>query len=201
VVSQSEAGTDTLTNIEGLIGTNSGDTLAGGMGDQWFRGRGGSDILDGGVGSDTADYSMDPGAVTVNLALGTATDGWGGIWGLQGNDQLISIENLVGSQFNDTLTGDANANVIDGGNGNDTIKGGAGDDTLAGGPGRGPADLSAPGWRKALCGAARDRGHPSRRGRAQGGIAVLGAARANAMRVIGVSGEWAAATIVPGTGA
>ena len=30
--------TDTLTNIEGLIGTHANDTLAGGVGDQWFNG-------------------------------------------------------------------------------------------------------------------------------------------------------------------
>jgi len=133
VVFQSQAGTDTLTNIEGLVGTNSNDTLAGGMGDQWFRGRGGSDLLNGGVGSDTADYSVDPGAVTVNLATGTATDGWGDIWALGGTDTLISIENVKGSQFNDTLTGDANANRLDGGAGDDAIKGSAGADTLVGG--------------------------------------------------------------------
>ncbi|MGH9260719.1 MAG: calcium-binding protein, partial [Acidimicrobiales bacterium] len=72
----------------------------------------------------------DPNGVTVNLATNSATDGWGGIWGLQGTDTLSSIENIEGSTFNDTLTGDANANVIDGGVGNDTVRGGAGADSF-----------------------------------------------------------------------
>jgi len=126
---------DMLTNIEGLIGTHSGDTLAGGSGDQWFIGRGGSDSINGGAGSDWVSYIPDPAGVTVNLGAGWATDGWGGVWALGGTDTLISIENVEGSQFNDSITGDANANVIDGGAGNDTIKGGAGNDFLTGGEG------------------------------------------------------------------
>jgi Ca2+-binding RTX toxin-like protein len=128
VVSHDAAGTDTLINIEGLIGTNSNDTLAGGLGDQWFRGRGGSDHLDGGAGSDTADYSMDPGAVTVNLSANSATDGWGGIWGLQGTDTLLNIENVEGSSFNDSLTGDDGENTLAGGGGSDVLTGGFADD-------------------------------------------------------------------------
>jgi VCBS repeat-containing protein len=52
-----------------------------------------------------------------------------------GNDTLINIENLTGSPFADTLIGDDQNNVINGGGGNDLIKGGAGDDTLIGGGG------------------------------------------------------------------
>ena len=43
-----------------------------------------------------------------------------------GIDTLSGIENLVGSALNDTLTGDGNDNVIEGGLGNDTLVGGAG---------------------------------------------------------------------------
>jgi Ca2+-binding RTX toxin-like protein len=52
-----------------------------------------------------------------------------------GTDTLTSIENLVGSDFNDTLTGDAGANVLDGGLGDDTLNGGGGADSLIGGDG------------------------------------------------------------------
>ncbi|WP_373820100.1 Ig-like domain-containing protein [Glaesserella sp.] len=45
------------------------------------------------------------------------------------------IENLVGSEFNDTLTGNVADNNIYGGAGNDTIDGGAGNDYLDGGLG------------------------------------------------------------------
>lgn len=46
-----------------------------------------------------------------------------------------TIENLWGSGFNDTLTGDAQANTILGLNGKDAIEGGDGDDIIVGGIG------------------------------------------------------------------
>jgi Ca2+-binding RTX toxin-like protein len=45
-------------------------------------------------------------------------------------DTLISIENLIGTAMDDTLTGDGNANVLRGGGGNNTLDGGAGSDTV-----------------------------------------------------------------------
>jgi Ca2+-binding RTX toxin-like protein len=48
---------------------------------------------------------------------------------------MTAIENVVGSQYADSLTGDSNANLIDGGNGSDTLNGGIGVDTLIGGLG------------------------------------------------------------------
>ena len=48
---------------------------------------------------------------------------------------IFEIENLIGSNFNDTLTGDSNDNTIDGGEGNDVIHGGGGLDMLKGGDG------------------------------------------------------------------
>jgi Ca2+-binding RTX toxin-like protein len=50
-------------------------------------------------------------------------------------DTLMGIENLVGTMFGDSLTGDGNANVLAGGAGNDVLDGGASNDTLAGGAG------------------------------------------------------------------
>ena len=49
---------------------------------------------------------------------------------------MNSIENLIGSSFDDTLTGDGMANTLNGGAGDDTLIGGAGDDTLTGGAGQ-----------------------------------------------------------------
>jgi len=43
---------------------------------------------------------------------------------------LVSIENLTGSNYADTLIGDTGANVLTGGAGNDVLNGGAGTDTL-----------------------------------------------------------------------
>ncbi|NER99463.1 MAG: calcium-binding protein, partial [Symploca sp. SIO1B1] len=50
-------------------------------------------------------------------------------------DQLISIEDVKGSIFNDYLIGSASANYLDGFSGNDRIIGGGGADTLDGGDG------------------------------------------------------------------
>jgi len=125
-------GIDTLINIKGLSGTNSNDTLTGGTSDDQLRGNGGSDTLDGGAGSDWAVYVVDPSAVYVNLAAGTAKDGWNGLGGLLalgGTDKLINIENIEGSQYNDYLIGSSGDNLIKGRLGDDLIDGGAGNDT------------------------------------------------------------------------
>jgi Ca2+-binding RTX toxin-like protein len=102
------------------------DTLAGLGGDDTLWGSEGADSLDGGTGTDTADYSTSLGAVTVNLTTGVhgGSDAEG--------DTLTGIENLVGSVFDDALTGDGIANVLDGNDGNDTLSGLAGNDTLIG---------------------------------------------------------------------
>ena len=42
-------------------------------------------------------------------------------------DTLTSIENLMGSDFNDILTGNSGANTLDGGTGADTLTGGGGE--------------------------------------------------------------------------
>jgi Ca2+-binding RTX toxin-like protein len=53
-----------------------------------------------------------------------------------------SIENLLGSPFDDRLTGSIGNNTLNGGAGNDTLNGGAGDDTLNGGTGSDTASYS-----------------------------------------------------------
>jgi Ca2+-binding RTX toxin-like protein len=63
---------------------------------------------------------------------------YGGLSGAgsgEGSDHLISIENLIGSAFSDTLTGNHSVNVLSGNGGNDTLDGGSGADTLSGGAG------------------------------------------------------------------
>ena len=52
-----------------------------------------------------------------------------------GQDTLRNIENVTGSDFNDTLTGNTGANVLVGLGGNDILRGGGGSDTLTGGVG------------------------------------------------------------------
>ncbi|SUQ64644.1 retention module-containing protein [Pseudomonas wadenswilerensis] len=127
------AGNDTLNAGAGndvLIGGDGNDFLYGGDGNDQLIGGAGDDLLDGGAGIDTASYSGAASAVTVNLntAGGQNTGG-------AGTDTLVAIENLIGTDYNDTLTGNGNANLLHGGLGNDTLIGGGGDDVLIGGPG------------------------------------------------------------------
>ncbi|PWB33467.1 type I secretion target, partial [Pseudomonas sp. SDI] len=113
-----------------LVGGSGNDSLYGGDGNDLLIGGLGNDLLDGGAGIDTASYASAATAVTVNLNLaGQQNTGGGGL------DTLVSIENLIGSDYNDTLTGDNNANLLMGGKGNDTLVGGGGEDTLIGGLG------------------------------------------------------------------
>ncbi|MDH4563126.1 hypothetical protein E8F06_19175 [Pseudomonas sp. BN411] len=83
----------------------------------------GNNVLDGGAGADTASYLYATAAVTAGLAVTTAQATGG-----SGSDTLLNVENLTGSNFNDTLTGNAGANTLDGGLGNDVLIGGDGSD-------------------------------------------------------------------------
>jgi Ca2+-binding RTX toxin-like protein len=117
--------TDTLLNVEGVIGSKFDDSITGSAADERFDGFFGNDTIDGGAGIDRALYNNARSAVVVNLATGSATDGMGG------SDVLSNIEEVLGSIFNDSLTGDALANLLDGGAGSDTLDGGAGADRVA----------------------------------------------------------------------
>jgi Ca2+-binding RTX toxin-like protein len=94
--------------------------------DVLVSGRGG-DTLDGGIGSDTASFATAVQGVTASIELGYASG--------DGNDALVHIENLTGSNFGDTLLGNEFINILSGGAGIDTLKGGAGEDILNGGSG------------------------------------------------------------------
>ena len=127
-------GVDTLINIKGISGTNSGDSLTGGWQDEYFRGNGGNDTIDGGVGNDTVYYSGSPSGVYVNLDKGVAIDGWNGLnglLGLGGTDSLSNIENIEGSNYGDYLIGNAGDNFIKGNYGDDLIDGGEGKNDTA----------------------------------------------------------------------
>jgi serralysin len=126
----SGAGDDTLIGFEGVRGSPYPDTLTGGAAAlaQRFDGGDGADEIDGGGGFDTAGYVYETAAVVADLVAGTALcDG--------DTDTLVGIEALVGSVYDDQLTGDAGANRLDGWTGADTLRGGAGADTLVGGLG------------------------------------------------------------------
>jgi Ca2+-binding RTX toxin-like protein len=114
---------DTLAGIEGVIGSRLDDSITGGAGNESFDGSFGNDTINGGAGTDRALYENASSAVTVNLATGVASDGLGGA------DTLSNIEEVLGSIFNDSLTGKAAANRLDGGAGDDSMVGGGGNDT------------------------------------------------------------------------
>ncbi len=104
--------------------TPGNDTLDGGAGD---------DIMNGGAGNDTASFASWSEGVTVGLGVGGngfATNDLG-----TENDQLISIENVTGSGFNDFINGNNDANVLTGGAGGDALFGRGGDDIMLGGDG------------------------------------------------------------------
>lgn len=126
------AAANVLTGGEGndyLIGGDGIDTLIGGLGDDTLRGGDGGDGLDGGDGSDTIQYTDSPSSgVTIDLGRGT-------IRGWAAGDTLTSIENVTGTDFKDTLAGDAGANTLVGLLGNDSLKGNDGNDALDGGDG------------------------------------------------------------------
>jgi serralysin len=119
-------GTDTLIGIEDVIGTSGNDSLFGDNGRNGFRGFGGDDLIDGRGNpvfrGDFVSYFLDPAAVTVDLLAGSARDGFGG------TDTLRGIENVNGSEFSDTLRGDAGPNILQGLGGNDIVSGGEGMD-------------------------------------------------------------------------
>ncbi len=113
-------GQDTLT------GSRAGDVLRGGDGDDRIEGRDGADQLfgdagddllfggagddrlDGGAGSDLVSYESSPFiAVAVDLRAGTARS-------FEGVDALVSIEGARGTDFDDTLTGNEDANRFEG---------------------------------------------------------------------------------------
>jgi len=117
-------------SLQGLAGD---DTLLGGDGSDRLAGYAGNDALNGGGGIDTADYSSYFPAdllvgVIVDLALGKATG--------DGADSLAEIENVLGSDFNDRLSGGPGGNLLKGADGNDVLSGRRGSDRLRGDAGK-----------------------------------------------------------------
>ena len=144
-----------------LFGGGGNDTLDGGSQDDTLSGDLGNDTLLGGDGFDTADYSSSTHFIEVDLANYVLKDANGnyvvdndngnnvlndGILindnntpdpsdDVYGQDRLVGIENIIGSDLSDTIIGDTISNIIEGRKGDDSLKGGSGLDTLKGGEG------------------------------------------------------------------
>jgi hypothetical protein len=118
-------GNETITGV----GDTLPEELIGLDGDDKLEGKGGADLLNGGIGFDYASYSTASTGVVANLASPGANTGDAA------GDTYLSIEGLIGSAFGDTLTGNSSDNTLKGGGGSDVLEGGFGADTMIGGAG------------------------------------------------------------------
>ena len=139
-------GFDTIATTENLIGSTGrtrwsatpDNVIQGRVGSDRMWGLGGRDLMlggaqgdryDGGTGIDTASFAASPAAVSANLSAGTAFG--------EGADVLVpgTVENLVGTRFNDLLVGNAASNTISGLTGIDRMFGLANNDLMVGSAG------------------------------------------------------------------
>jgi Ca2+-binding RTX toxin-like protein len=127
-----------LSNV--LQGGAGNNLLNGGSGDDDLYAGGGKDTVDGGIGSDTlflsgnrADYALTRPNATDTVFTGNGeTITVRNVETVQFADQRLTwaetLANVV-SDLSDTLTGTADADILNGGKGNDTMIGYEGDDT------------------------------------------------------------------------
>lgn len=136
----SSSGTDVLTSIENVTGSNFADIIFGDNSVNVINGLGGddrifalgdNDTVNGGDGNDTLN-----GNDGNDIFFGGAGDDT--LLGAQGMDQLTGDSGndvLSGGSGDDILNGDEGDDTVLGGGDNDTLNGGVGNDTLSGGGG------------------------------------------------------------------
>ena len=131
-----EIGTDFVSGVENVLGSTGNDritgdinvnVLNGGQGNDTLVAGPGADTLIGGNGSDWVSFELNTQKVTVDLAAQIASSAQ------TGTDQLQQIENVIGGRVGDDISGDGNANRLEGRDGQDTLNGLGGNDTLVGG--------------------------------------------------------------------
>ena len=122
-----------LAGTDLLVGNEGNDTLMGGDGDDNLNGGTGLDYIDGGDGRDWVFYRSEGTAITADLTQNAVffTDAAGN----QVTETLLNVENVRGTEFDDTLIGNDDSNSLNGDEGNDILLGGLGNDNLFGGTG------------------------------------------------------------------
>lgn len=146
-------GFDTLVGVENVAGSEFADTLIGNNNANWFWSHGGADELRGNAGDDTFWLPEGDGAVVRGgqgvdviafrgrvTPVGEEPDTTGITFTISGGAQdigrgdvtVFSIEGAEGSEYDDTITGNGQDNLLSGYTGNDTVNGGAGDDLIYG---------------------------------------------------------------------
>lgn len=158
-----------------LRGGDGNDNLYGGKGDDALYGNDGKDMLSGGAGMDT--YRAGDGD---DIIFADKDDAEAAINGGGGNDTVSyervkealgrtidltnynQVENVIGTQGDDTIVGDDNDNVIEGGEGADSLDGAGHTSTNDGGMGDTLSYVSSDDWvRVSLADSSASRGHAS----------------------------------------
>ncbi|MDB3930034.1 hypothetical protein N9413_12745, partial [Paracoccaceae bacterium] len=114
-------------NDDFLYGDSDNNIINGLNGDDWLYGELGDDTLDGGEGFDRIDFRGSTSSVLVDFSTGTATGE------AIGTDLIFNIERVIGSDFDDLLTGSNTTEAWEsytGGLGDDTINGAGGKDAV-----------------------------------------------------------------------
>lgn len=117
------------------LGGSGNDTIYGGADNDTLAGGAGADLFYGGAGLDVLDYSASSAGVSVNLSSGALSGGDAT------GDSIAGMDGIIGSAYDDTLTGSNGQSTapadffttwISAGAGNDLVYGGGGDDSLMG---------------------------------------------------------------------
>ena len=135
-------GADLISMSDGdnaIAGLGGDDVIRGFAGDDFISGGEGADVIYGGTGFDTLSFA------SAAEGVGAALRGPGTNRGEALGDRYLSLENLVGSAFDDTLRGGDVRNVIRAGDGDDVVFGFGGRDLLFGEAGDDTFDAGAVG--------------------------------------------------------
>lgn len=112
------------------------NTVYGGSGNDnikpWFA----EGHFDGGAGKNTIDYSnIAVSPVTLNIDLLNNSAVLADDSPSYAHQEVFNIQNVVGTDGNDTIIGNSQDNMLSGGDGNDSIEAGSGNNQLIGGSG------------------------------------------------------------------